>query len=96
MSKSYTFKSKYRDDVLSLDKGTIHRRADGSSLVEGRVDATFSHNTFTTHDEELAQKIRDVITTRKTEGRPLGIFETTNEKPISADGTKVRKGVKSA
>lgn len=95
--KKFTFKSKYRDDVLNLEKGKITSRPDGSRMTEGRLDAQFSFNTFTTYDPEIAQKIRDVIASRKREGRDIGIFETSDlPNDPSGTGPTVRKGVKSA
>lgn len=103
MSQKYIFKSKYRDDQISLTKGTVTTRPDGSRLIEGQELAQFANNTFTTYDAALADKLRQAIKDRKSTASPLQVFETTDLKEVveelaaeKATQPKVTKGVRAS
>jgi hypothetical protein len=81
--KKHVFKSKYRDDKISLIKAKRVKNPDGSTTVlEDQVYADFSHNTWASTNQELAEKLRQRIADGLDPNNPLPalhIIETTKE-----------------
>ena len=62
VSKKHVFKSKYRDDKISLIKAKRVKNLDGSTTVlEDPIYADFSHNTWATTNQEQAELLRKRI-----------------------------------
>ncbi len=74
--KLYTFKSKFREDVITLKKSHRKDNPDGSTTLEHRVDAEFHRNTWSTKKAWEAGVLRDMIQDRK-DTDPIHIVETT-------------------
>ena len=74
---TFTFKSKFREDKLTLKKQIIEALADGSKRVTGTEFIEFSQNTFSTQDPEVARVLREKIADRDKLGVPLHVIETT-------------------
>lgn len=72
----FVFKSKFREDVVTLVTPTKVKHADGSTFVDPGKFAEFHRNTWTTEDPLEAQMLRDKIEERKLND-PLHIVETT-------------------
>lgn len=81
MPKKHVFKSKYRDDKISLIKAKRVRNSDGSlTVLEDQVYADFSHNTWATTNQEQAEKLRQRIEAGLDPNNPLPaihVIETT-------------------
>lgn len=75
---TFTFKSKYRDDMISLIKPLVETLADGSKRVRGATWAEFGHNTFSTRDGKIATLLRGKIKERLKGSDPLNVVETTS------------------
>jgi hypothetical protein len=73
---SFVFKSKFREDVVTLDHPKKTKHADVSTFIDPGKFAEFHRNTWTTEDPFLAQKLRDKIEERRNHD-PLHIVETT-------------------
>jgi hypothetical protein len=74
---TYTFKSRYKEDVVNLKKAYKERNPDNSTTFFSGYDAEFHRNTWSTQDPELAQLLRDKIKERQNLN-PLHIVETTH------------------
>lgn len=74
---TFTFKSKFREDKVTLKKQIIEALADGSKRVTGTEFLEFSQNTFSTQDPEVANILREKIAAREKKGVPLHVIETT-------------------
>ena len=83
MPKKHVFKSKFRDDKISLVKAKRIKNPDGSmTVVDDPIWADFSHNTWTTTDPERADMLRKRITDGLDPNHPLSaihVLETTKE-----------------
>ena len=90
--KRFVFKSKFRDDRVTLDKPSVTQYPDGSKSVEGHKMAEFSHNTWSTDSAEDAEKLRVTIQ-KRLKRAPLGIIETTDIDAPSKAGSKAGKKV---
>ena len=73
---TYIFKSKYAEDRVRLKPPEYRYNERGEKTVTPAVYAEFHWNTWRTHDDHLAQMLRDKIEAR-TERDPLYIVETT-------------------
>lgn len=72
----WVFKSKYREDRVTLKKPRKVKYDDGSVFVDAGEYAEFHRNTWTTDDAVKARKLREMIEERKDKD-PLHIVETT-------------------
>ena len=82
MPKKHVFKSKFRDDKISLTKAHTEKNPDGSKTVVSQSWADFSHNTWTTTDQEQAELLRKRIAAGLDPNHPLPaihVLETTKE-----------------
>jgi hypothetical protein len=81
--KKHVFKSKFRDDKVVLVKIGKVKEPDGSTTVTtDPVYADFSHNTWASTNQELAEKLRQRIADGLDPNNPLPalhIIETTKE-----------------
>ena len=84
----FVFKSKFREDKVTIDKPHVTLNPDGTKTVEGHRMAEFSRNTWATDDELDAEKLRTAIRNREKRGSTLNIIETTD---INAPGKKAAK-----
>ena len=73
----FIFKSKFREDVVTLVTPIKTKHADGSTFVDPGKFAEFHRNTWTTQDPVSAQQLRQKIEERKDHD-PLHIVETTS------------------
>jgi hypothetical protein len=76
----FVFKSKYKEDKVTLKKGRKESLPDGSSRVEAPVLAEFTRYTWSTDDPASAEILRGFIADRLRAGNPLHILETTQIK----------------
>ena len=76
----FVFKSKFKEDKVTLVKGVKERLPDGSARITPGVLAEFNHYTWKTDDVKLAKILRDGIAARLLHGIPLHVFETTTIK----------------
>ena len=74
--KLYTFKSKFREDVITLRKPMKKDNPDGSTTLEPMVVAEFHRNTWFTKKAWEAGVLREKIEARKHTD-PYHIIETT-------------------
>ncbi len=74
----FVFKSKYREDNVTLRKPVRRELADGTAYMEPAVVAQFNRSTWATDDAELAKLLRDIIK-RRLATAPLHILETTDK-----------------
>lgn len=72
----FVFKSKYREDIVTLVTPRKIKHADGSTFIDPGKFAEFHRNTWTTHDPYEAQLLREKIEARR-DTDPLHIVETT-------------------
>jgi hypothetical protein len=79
-AEHFVFKSKYKDDKVTLKKGRKEQLPDGSTYVEPPVLAEFSRYTWVTDDPVYAEILRDGIKKRLLHGNPIHILETTSIK----------------
>lgn len=83
MPKKHVFKSKFRDDKISLIKIGRVENSDGSTTVtKDQVWADFSHNTWATTNQEQAELLRKRIASGLDPNNPLPtihVLETTKE-----------------
>ena len=86
--KHYVFKSKFREDKVTLRKPHTELNADGTKTVTGHEMAEFSRNTWSTDDPQRAEAMRTAIKNRQKRGTPLAIIETT---VLEAPGRKADK-----
>ena len=77
--KHFVFKSKYKEDRVTLKKGTRELMPDGTAFVSPPVVAEFGRNTWATDDANLAGILRDIIGRRLLTGAPIHILETTDK-----------------
>lgn len=76
----YVFKSKFKEDVVTLKKGKKSALPDGTMNVEAPQTADFHRFTWATDDPEDAEKLRNIIERRLASGTPIHILETTEAK----------------
>lgn len=76
----YVFKSKYKEDVVTLKKGKKEKFPDGTMDIVAPVAAEFHRFTWATDDSDLAEKLRNIIANRLKSGTPIHILETTDAK----------------
>lgn len=76
----FVFKSKFKEDKVTLKKGLKETMPDGSMRVQAPVLAEFSHFTWITDDTNRAALLRAAIEERLLHGSPIHIQETTNIK----------------
>ena len=84
MPKKHIFKSKYRDDKISLTKAHTEKNPDGSKTVVSQSWADFAHNTWTTTSQEQADMLRKRIADGLDIGNPLPaihVIDTTKGLP---------------
>ena len=86
--KRFIFKSKFREDKVTLYKPHVELNPYGSKSVEGHKMAEFMRNTWSTDDPLDAEKLRTVIRNRTKRGASLGVVETTD---IDAPGKPDKK-----
>ena len=79
----FMFKSKYRDDCITLRKPMIERLPDGSKSFQAAQVAQFDRNTWITEDPEEAALLRNAITTRQRLRSDLGVWEVTEPSNIA-------------
>lgn len=72
----YGFKSKYRDDRITLIKSYKTKNPDNSYTFYPGYVAEFDHNNWFTFDPDKAQLMRNLIEERK-DINPLHVTETT-------------------
>ncbi len=75
----FVFKSKYKEDVVTLKKGVKTVAPDGRMDVQPAVTAEFHRFTWATDDDDKASILRGFIAARFKDGTPLHILETTKE-----------------
>lgn len=75
--ETYVFKSKFRQDRVTLRKPLKTKHNDGSYSVDPGEYAEFERNTWSTNDAFKAQILRDKIKERQNMD-PLHIVETTH------------------
>ena len=76
--KHFVFKCKYKEDRVTLKKGTKELMPDGSAFVSPPVTAEFGRHTWSTDDANLAGILRDIIARRLLQRSPIHIQETTD------------------
>ncbi len=76
----FVFKSKYKEDKVTLKKGIKERMPDGSTRVEAPIMAEFNRYTWATDNTEYAEILRGGIANRLLNGNPIHIQETTSLK----------------
>jgi hypothetical protein len=76
--ETFTFKSKYREDKIALNK-IGEKRVDGTVKMV-TTWAEFQRNTWTTRDPKKARRLREIIKERLRDGDPIHVIETTNLK----------------
>ena len=83
MPKKHIFKSKYRDDKISLIKAERVKLPDGTlAVTKNQTWAEFGHNTWATTNQEHAELLRKRIAAGldPNDSLPaLHIIETTKE-----------------
>ena len=83
MPKKHVFKSKYRDDKITLTKANRVKNPDGSmTTVANQEWAEFAHNTWATTNQERAELLRKRIADGLDPNHPLPaihVLETTKE-----------------
>jgi hypothetical protein len=79
----FVFKSKYKEDKVTLKKGIKEQMPDGSARVQAPVLAEFSRFTWSTDDPVSAETLRGFIAQRLRDGVPLHIQETTTIKDVA-------------
>ena len=75
----YVFKSKYKEDVVTLKKGKKDKFPDGTMDIVAPIAAEFHRFTWATDDADLALILRNNIAKRLKQGSPLHILETTTK-----------------
>ena len=92
----FVFKSKYREDQVSLQKPQVESFSDGSKRVMGGSIIPFHRYTWSTDDPIQAEKLRAVIAQRLRLGDPIHIMETTGVEPIDEKPLRpsVKRGVR--
>ena len=73
----FVFKSKFKEDKVTLDKGSVETLPNGMKVATGARFADFSRFTFTTDSPDDAETLREFIKQRLKKGNPLHILETT-------------------
>lgn len=87
--KRFIFKSKFREDKITLRKPQTELNPDGTKSVHGHVMAEFNRNTWSTDDPQMAEAMRTAIHNRLKRGVPIEIVETT---VLEGPGQKAKKG----